>query len=489
MNNDAQLLVNEILSMRVEALRRQMNSDPRRNYDTEFGYPDDVTAEECGRLFERGDIAGRIVSVFPEECWSRRPEVYESVEHRSTEFEKAWKDLVDTKNFLWYLQQVDILSGIGSFGVLLLGIDDGQTLETPVKGIDLKTGLGNGKEKKSQLLYCRAFDERYVTIDKFEDDLTSPRYGMPVMYTIKFTDPSTYATGETKTTTTIDKKVHWTRIIHVADNLISSEVIGVPRMKPVWNRLQDILKTAGGSAEMFWKGAFPGISFETLPDIAPGELDVESIKDEFAKYSNGLQRFLALNGVTAKSLPVQVADPTPHINMQIMLIAIRMGVPARVLMGSEVGALASAQDTKRWNERLAKRQNEYLTPRLVRLVVDRLMAIGVLPKVKMYIVEWPDMNVPTSIEKGTVAMKKTQAMSAYTSGGVSDLIAPEDYLIRVLELPTEEAKTIVKKAKEFKKQNGGMPLGMPKTPQVNPETGGKPSSKKMIEPKSPKSNG
>lgn len=478
-------LVNEVLSMRAYMAQR-MNGDTRRDYDKEFGYPSDVTPEMCGDAYEKDDISGRVVSVFPEECWSRKPDIFETMKSAESVFEKTWNKLAKKLNIYWYLQQVDILSGIGSYGVLFFGLDDGKAFSEPVAGVDLTTGERSEKATKAhKLLYLRAFDQRYIKIDELEKSVHSPRYGLPTMYTISFADPSATSEG-TDAPQSKDLKVHWTRLLHVADNLMSSELLGIPRMKPVWKRLLDIKKVAGGSAEMFWKGAFPGISFETMPDIGVGELDVESLRAEFTKYSNGLQRYLALNGVTAKPMPVQNVDPTAHINAQILLIAIRLGVPARVLMGSEVGSLASAQDTKRWNERLAKRQTEYLTPRVAEPCIQRLTAYGVLPAVEELNILWPDMNVPTSLEKGTVAMKKTQAMAAYAGSAVSELIGPEDYLTRILEMTTEEAKIVVKNAEAFKKKNKGKPLGMQAAPAKNTEIGGKPSSKKAIEPKTPK---
>jgi hypothetical protein len=401
------------------------------------------------------------------------PDIYETIQPELTPFEQAWVDLDREVRVLHYLQRVDVLSGIGDYGVLLLGLGDGKALDKPAAGID-SNGLPNGKGK-NRLFYLRAFDRSRVRILELDRDPRSFRYGQPTMYLIKFSSNSeTSREVESSLNEVKERKVHWTRIIHVADNRMSEEIFGLPRMEPVWNRLVDILKVAGGSAEMFWKGAFPGYSFEMMEDMGLVEFDKDSIREEFANYSNGLQRYMALEGVTAKPLPVQVADPESHIRTQILLISITLGVPARVLMGSEIGSLASAQDTKRWNERIARRQNDYVTPLLLRPFIDRLMALGVLPTAK-YNVFWPDLNTPTELEKGAVAMKIAQTMSAYTTGAVARLMHPVDFMMKVLGCSNEEAEMYWKRAQELPKTSL---LVQPEPPTPNTQVGGKARSKK-----------
>jgi hypothetical protein len=65
------------------------------------------------------------------------------------------------------------------------------------------------------------------------------------------------------------------------------------------------------------------------------------------------------------------------LEAQLDYMAIALGVPKRVFMGSEQGELASSQDSKSWGKRVIKRQNEYLTPMLIRPFIDRLIAMGV----------------------------------------------------------------------------------------------------------------
>ena len=413
--------------------------DPRRDIDLECGYPKEITTEQYKLMYDREGIAARIVNLFPEETWAHDPIISENAEADETEFETAFYTLEDERQIFSYLAKEDEISGIGRFGVLLMGFDDGLDLSKSVEGINEKGEKQGNKETK--LLFLRAFDESVLTIKGVEKDMNNPRFSRPTSYTISFQDADDANVGSTGKEAT----VHWSRVIHIADNRKSSEVYGVPRMQPLFNRILDLRKLSGGSAEMFWKGAFPGFAFEMDSNAStPTEAEDTKIKQQIEDYSNGLQRYLRLQGITAKSLAPQTADPKSHIEVQLELIAITLGVPKRIFMGAEQAKLASSQDTKSWNSRVRRRQSKYVTPYIIRPFIDRLIAVGVLPEPKDgYTVEWPDLDSPSDLDKAEVLVKITEAYSKYVAGGVDQLIPPEEYLTMFGKLSTEEVEQIM----------------------------------------------
>lgn len=163
---------------------------------------------------------------------------------------------------------------------------------------------------------------------------------------------------------------------------------------------------------------------------------------------NGLQRYLALIGMSAKSLAPQVVDPSPQIRVQLEAICIKLGVPMRVFMGSERGELASSQDAAAWNDRLKERQKNYIIPRIIIPFVDRLIQVGVLPEVEKYRVWWPDITSQTESEKAAIAVQLTTAMSTFVSGGCETIMTPMDFLTLVLGLSEEEATIVVDNAEK-----------------------------------------
>jgi hypothetical protein len=446
-NNDRRIIQNDssISLLRKNVLNKLL--DPRRDIDQECGYPEDITAQQFRYLYDREGIAERVVSMYPTECWSVDPKVYETEDADLTQFEEDFNELQNSLNIWAYLSRTDIMSGIGRFGVLLLGLDDGKNLSEPVDGIS-ETGEKVGNVQH-ELLYLRVFDESLVDISSKETDPSNPRFGQPTFYNITF--------GTINEGINIDEgtmhRVHWTRVLHVADNRMSSEVYGTSRMQPVYNRLYDLRKLLGGSAEMFWKGAFPGLSFEVNPDLGDVELDATALRAEFDSYSNGLQRYLALAGVQAKSLAPQVANPEAHINAQIKAIAITLGIPHRIFMGSEAAQLASSQDKQTWENRVRHRQNKYVIPMLIRPFVQRLIDLGVLPEVEQFQVTFDEISTPSEEDKARVAGIQIEAVSKYIQSGVDTLIPPMEFLTMIMGMRPEQAKAILMAATEQMQQD------------------------------------
>lgn len=471
--NQSKVLFNELISNVVTTRTKLLNQllDPRRDLNAECGYSDEIGLESYKTMWEREGMGARVVSIWPEECWSQDPEIVETEDSEDTEFETAWKSLEERYNLYHYLQRIDELSGIGEFGILLLGFDDGKNLDQPLTGIVVsgpKTGqrVENWKPAKTpRLTFVRAFDQTHVNVSELDTDKKSPHFGKPKYYEVNLSDPSQYAEGASdigqKT------KVHWTRVIHVCDNRTNSETFGTPRMKKVWNRLLDLRKLLGGSAEMFWKGAFPGYSFETQPELGDVQIDVEALREEFAEFSNGLNRFLATSGITAKSLEPQVASPEAHVMVQLNMIATTIRVPLRILLGSEQAQLASEQDRNTFDRRIKVRREKYLSPWLIRVLIDRLILIGVLPEPVgdesnqnrfdsevseigsfAYSVKWPEVQEQTPKDKAEWAKVIIEVVARYIQSGANQLLPEREFLILILDFDPDEVDAILEAAEE-----------------------------------------
>lgn len=128
--------------------------DRRRDLNADCGYPETTryAAKDFQDLFDREPIVNRVIQLYPKECWQVQPSLVEDDdEDVTTPFEAAWDDLGRSlrdgsafedpdANPLWeYLQRADVLSGIGQFGVILLGFGDATNgdLTKPLKLEDL----------------------------------------------------------------------------------------------------------------------------------------------------------------------------------------------------------------------------------------------------------------------------------------------------------------------------------------------------------------
>lgn len=462
----AMQVCNTLLTREALANRMQGKVDVLYNIDEQAGYPTDLTPSIYRDMYDRNDVAQRVVNIYPDECWALDPGIYETDDEDESPWEKAWRELNKRRNIIHYMHRVDRISGIGHYGGLLIGINDGRKLSQPVAGMppDVEDLLPGFKAPaKRDITFMRPFDETCLEILRYEENEASPRFGRPTMYRVKVLDYRNDK-GVNYKAITREFDVHWHRMYHVADNRESSEVFGTPRQRCVFNRLCDLRKTLGGAGEMFWKGGFPGYAFEMPAELAAmgGVIDETKLKEQLKAYWSGLERYLALKGLTAKSLAPQVASPKDHVYVILQAISVAIGVPMRVFIGSEEAKLSSTQDAITWNKRLQRRQDKYITPMLVKPLLDRLVLLGVLPTPNDIIVSWPDLNTSTDTERADVAEKMTKAMSLYIQFGGSQLMDPVDFFVYVVGLTLKQAQAIWKKA-----QGAEINLAPPQT-QIEP---------------------
>ena len=427
----------------------------RRDIELACGYIKDLTYNDYFDVWDRMDVAARVVAVYPDYTWIQNPDVYEDErESVSTKFEKDWIQHVRENRPFAELHKLDVLAGIGKFGLLVMGINDGKRLDTPLMPFEA-TAL-----RKRSISYYRAYTEGEVKIMEWDDDLFSPRYGKPVMYEIT---PNAGAESMTYRVTPINEKtsklsenptvkpfkVHYSRCIHFADNALCGDTFGIERLKRVYNRLSDIIKIVGGSAEMFWQGAFSGISFEMDPEAEISDDDKQKMRVDIDNYVNQMQRTLLLQGVKANPLSPTITGPMDHLDAQLTLISIASSIPKRILTGSEMGKLASTQDSENWGLQVQTRRTNIAGPYLLENYTRFCITNGIVrsPKTGLYgfSTEWPELSVMTKEQKADAAEAFSTALETYCTKSLYHAIDFANYLYHFHGFSSKEAKALSKK--------------------------------------------
>jgi hypothetical protein len=403
-----------LVSRAAMAARLGKSFAGKRDLYEALGYPPEPGFSDYYGYYERQDIARRVVNAPVRASWRVPPRITESVD-KDTKFEQAWRELVLQKNIYHYLSRIDKLASIGQYGVLLLGFDDGLKSEMEAKSA-------------KRLLYLMPYSQANASIATSESDRAKERYGLPLTYTLTISSVNAKQA--------LSPTVHWSRVIHVAEDRLDSEVLGTPALKPVVNRLIDLERVAGASSEMFWRGGFPGFGLKQDPDTTIEGQELEDLKDEVEEYVHSLRRYMRLKGISVENLAQQVADPSNHVSVLIDLIACAKDIPKRILMGSERGELASSQDERAWLEHIDERRRQHCEPVILRPFIDRLIQVKVLPEPKQgYTVEWPPLAVSSADEKSKVAQQTSTALAAYVNALGADQVIPQDiYLREVLGL-------------------------------------------------------
>lgn len=398
-----------------------------------LGYPQSTSLkyEDYFNKYDRLDIAAAIINRPVGATWRGGVDIVESDDDNDTPLEIAWKELDKRLSLHSKFTRLDKLTGIGRYGILLLGLDDVQTNQ------DFKKPVTN----KRKLLYVKPLSEQSAVIDSFVENATDARFGQPLLYKITTSDPNTQANTNIV--------VHWSRVIHVADGLLESETFGTPRLKPVLNRLFDIEKIVGGSGEMFWRGARPGYQGVVGEDATITPTMQTDLQDQIDEYEHNLRRMLVNAGIEFKSLDMQIADPSKHLDVQVQMVSAETGIPKRILTGSERGELASSEDRDNWFELIEARRDDFATPIIVMAFIDRMILFGVLPAPKdEYSVVWTDLWAPSDKEKAEIGKTLAQALAFYTQNiETMAVIPPEAFLKHILGLSDEKVKMILEELK------------------------------------------
>lgn len=401
------------------------------------GYPQTIQPRDYLAKYLREDVAQRIVDAEPEETWRVPPIIYDNPAANQdadaaavTPFTSAVMDITDrervpdspeseTPNLWEALAQADKYAGIGEYGLLVLGINDGRPLDQPLEPPKGKNGRG-----PKGLLYLTPLHQSQADITTWDTNQSSPRFGKPVTYTCNFGDITGSGDGVLGVSSRV---VHWSRVIHIAENAGGTGVYGLPRLQSVYNRLEDLLKIMAGSGESAWRLLYKGLVASTKDGYDLNDSD-DTIADRVDEYIHDMKRFLLLEGMDVKIEGGEIVDPSPVVKIIIAIISAATGIPQRILLGSERGELSSTQDESRWKESIQARQVQYAEPRIVRKVINRLIYAGVLPMPEngRYTVEWPSLFEPTEVEQAEINLKRASVIAQLSPAGAPDAYVGED---------------------------------------------------------------
>jgi uncharacterized protein len=395
-----------------------------RNLFTVLGYPTDIKFLDYYARYKRQDIASAVINRPVKYTW-KGDVVVHNPNAPNDNMQTAWHQLYTDLKLGTRFRAVDKLASIGEYAVLLLGFDDVTTVDV------FSQPIAAGKRS---LLYVMPYSEDSAKISLYDKNPNSERFGKPLLYDI------TSGTEEGQTTTL---QVHYSRIIHVIGDTLTSDVKGIPVLEKVYNRLMDIEKISGGSSEMFWRGARPGyqgiVDKEYEVDAAL-ETDVET---KIQKYEDNLTRIIMSEGFKLEALATQVSDPTAHLNVQIELISASTGIPKRILLGSERGELSSNQDADAWADIIEDRRTEIAEPQIVRPFVDICIKYGILPD-EAYDVLWQSLHITSDADIAEVGRIRAAALQAYVANPAAyEIMPPEAFMKFLLGLQPEQINEVL----------------------------------------------
>lgn len=328
------------------------------------GYPRKLTNAHYLDLYQRGDIAERLVEAYPKATWTPGASIFEDEDPDNI---TPWEIKINTgfdKLDIWgVFKRADILSRIGEHGYSVILIGDGSRtpLDQPISpSITFES-----------LIYLQPLHEKNATILEWDEDVYSERYSYPLVYQLKL--------GSDKGRKSSTRKVDWSRVIHFTEGGLDNPVYGPPALRSIYNRLVDAEKIFTAGSEAAFKRMDPGAAFSlkegaTLTDggtDAEEAAEIEKLQERIDEFYHGLRRYLLLDNVDSTQLTAPVHNFGSNIDSLYKSIAGSKGFPQRMLTGSEEAQLASAQDRSSYQEQIDSRQALIALPH-VRTFVDRV---------------------------------------------------------------------------------------------------------------------
>jgi hypothetical protein len=360
----------------------------RRDLYELFGYKRIIDYRDFLAIYYRQGLAKRIIDMPVLSTWADPPQLIT----QDPAWNEAWNTIVEEMALWHHIMRLDKLAGLGRFAVMVVGFDDGQKLDTPIQQAD-------GKTIKRKVIYLQPYHERSVSVLQFEADTASARYGLPTMYHV---NPGRYLTDGNQTSFSQGMNaveirqpfnVHWTRVVHVAENLLEDRIFGSSRLEVIFNDLCDVLKVSGGAAETFWMIANRGMQVNVDKDMDLSPDDAKDLQQEVENYQHQIQRFIRTRGVEVKSLGTDTANPDGAFKIIISLLSGATGIPQSDLTGIGATKIASQQDRANWSDRIAERVTEYAEPIILKRFLDCMIYAGVVtaPKGSADLkISWPE---------------------------------------------------------------------------------------------------
>lgn len=420
----------------AEALGENIGGD--QDYYEVFNWDKNPDVEDFYALALRNPYAYAVTFLPPNTTWRDDPDIVDDTEGSDgqTTFEREIERL-ERQTRIWnYCKRADKLAGIGKYGLLVLEFDDTESPQ------DFKEPVGNA----SELQGLKPFSE--ASIDGFTTGgPSSDRWGEPLIYQLDLSDENDSESAEIESEGPDQLRVHHSRVIHIpSDELLDDEIRGVERQAPVYNNLIDIEKSLGSAGELAYRATAWGLNVNIDKDFNI-EDGGDQLKEHLQDWYYGLEPILRTQGAQdVQSLGGEEIDPSNIIDPNVEAISAQTGIPQSVLKGNETGERATTQDLKEWYGKVAERRNNFVTPTIVRELIDRLIEYGILPEPagnsedtigNAYSVDWKPLMETSESDEADIQNKRAKTLKEWPFA--EEFLTPEQQkeFVETGKLPSE----------------------------------------------------
>lgn len=365
-------------------------------------------------------IGARLCFEVPKKCWANGVDI--------SDLEDELKILKKAGMFNG-LMRGDQLGRVYKFAAVYVGVPD---------GLDPREPLGKCNPKQLGDVYFQPFAYDGTNIIP-NGDILSKRYGLPEYYNLSI---QSRAESE-KDTQFKSVTVHHSRVIHIAETLLDSNIEGVPYLEPIANAILSLDKTYGGAAEAYFRNARGKYFMEMNPEFAAEFVQMDkddpsrvSLDADAKAFTNSWRDYMLAAGMKVSAVTTPHASPKDTVDACWQVISAYTGLSKRILTGEGAGQLAGSEDKLAYNAIIDDRQNTHCV-NILNGALDILMDSGLIKRAN-YEIKWPLENPLSETEKAQIANTKADALSKLGAALSNPVFGnlPDEAVNKLLEMIT-----------------------------------------------------
>jgi hypothetical protein len=427
--------------------------------------PTYISYAQLENMYTRNPIAKRVCDTFPDYCWNPRPVVLE-IDNTSgvpeTKFEKQCAEIADKVNLFEYFRRADIAAQKGQYGVLYIAFNDKNAVDqdtgkintnamqnakwhegfkNPSTGDDIVNepqylgGLGEVDWESIKGMGADAikmvvpYEQPNAWPTQFAVNYSAPGFSLISYYNLQSGGSVFGTNGQANIVYGASLPVTWnvvhsSRCVHIVDNNVGNNILGVPALYPIFNDLLNMIRVTGGSSMSFQLNARGGlaISIDTELGQSPTPDEMKGIKSTVKKYLSNFSRVLFAQNMKVTPINFETPSPDKHYLTYLQNISAGTSIPGKILVGNESGKRASDQDKKNFDSKVKLRQVGKCTT-WVKQFFDPLIAHGVIepPESGTYKVHFPTLDIPDDETQAANYNQVAQGLSALAASPSSDV--------------------------------------------------------------------
>ena len=413
--------VHEIITNAVRRLDTMFpgyfQTTTKRNHYIDFGYPETISFDQFWQMYQRNGIARAAVEKTVLKTWQDLPKLQEDDD--ADNITPVEQEIIDrfTDLRLWQkIAEADRRSLVGKYAGLILRFADSKRMNEPVDTVP------GGLEGLVEVIPAW---EGQIEVAEWDTDELSETYGQPKMFSFKESGVGGDSNKQRQFELHPDRVLIWS-----AD----ATVHGESSLSPGYNDLITIEKVIGAGGEGFWKNAKSAPILQIDKDaqisamaqamgVAPDEL-ADKMDAQVTDWQKGFDALLMLQGMEAKTLGVTLPQPLEFVNVALQSFAASIGIPLKILVGSQTGERASTEDAREWAQTIMSRRENSVVPNIMALV-GRLVEYRILAD-KTWTLYWPDLTESSITEKIERADKMADINAKNVQSGSQELVFTED---------------------------------------------------------------